>query len=157
MSKTNFFQTSAVFFLSLVLRVGPGGPQKWAQRPLLVRVGIVVPSHMLCIWPDLFSVVTYFRLRHHLRKKKKEDSDLRVRWDAAPYGGIYVGSVDSYNPDEESQQPKPPDSGKTTSDKEIKCVLTALKTYSLTCLVDLLILSQRVIIPEFGIVDIIKL
>ncbi len=127
-----------------------GKEKRWAHISLLQRVSIIVPVYLVSTLPDLFSVATYFRLRRHVALEAANE----VVVVSPPYGGIYVGEEEEPPP---SPQSLPQQQGESSCSKEVKCVLTALRTYSLTSMLDLVTLFYRIIAPELGMEDYINL
>ncbi len=122
-------------------------------KSLWQRLVIFVPVHVVIAIPDLISVAIYLRLRQHVARLQAEQDSSQLSGSASkgpPYGGIYVGSLD--NGEEVAAPPASSNATKMASshDKEIACAMTALKTYSLTCLYEVFVLTHLVFAPELG-------
>ncbi len=104
----------------------------------------------------MFSIVTYFRLRRHVLLEKQRNSVgyFDAEKDNSIHDDIFVGNQDTNT---NKAQPQGSQNNIVVCDKEIKCVLTAMKTYSWTHLFDWAIITQGIFGPELGLDVLINL
>ena len=132
-----------------------GFPRVLLPNMSISKRALVMSGHYFALnVPDLISFAIYIKIELYLRRKNNSIESIELPELDQPYGGIYVG--DQASSDNERQSPQqPPASGwfffyyifllfllfffaaaHGPSQKEVRAILIALRTYATTCFLD---------------------
>ncbi len=131
-----------------------------AWQRLAIFAAVTVAANL----PDLASIGLYLLVRRHVLRGQEERGEgaeegggrRREAEEVPPYGGIYTGSVERTDSREDDGGEE--EGAETTGrrnlnaeqevNKEVRCVMAALRTYALVCLLDGIFLLLMSALPK---------